>query len=568
MLRGLALVVSLILFVIALNTVEAYNEGQRILNQAKVDGDTEKLPRVTPFWLLICHAAAATSAVFGLVIAMAMGRSPMGQVFSVAMLAIGVTLCWSPADYFANLDRLTASLTGEEPAPGAYLGQQILTCILFLSPPVALWLYYRSPLLDRYTLKGVFMPVSLTFIALIAIWMIMDLTDNGRDFISAGAGFGMLGRYYLVQMPQMILLVLPITLLLSLLYSLGRMSRSNEIVSMLCAGKSMGRILRPLLMAGAYATLICTVLKYEWAPTADGRKDAILNQVGDMASEKKKKKKDSEKAEEWRALGWLYRHSAGNRTWFVGRVPVDLENQPMRYVAIWWQHGTAAMFRTYRAREASWNAETRVWTFKSCMIYEWDEFGTANIVDLPVVEIDDWNETPWHVVSSSLKAEHRGIADLTTYIRTYERSKNADIELSTEEARRAREAELAKNAGREDPALTKKLAPYRTRWHYCWAEPFRCFFIVLMVAPLGIVHSRRGVLTGVAAAIIIFFGLIFLDGVFLALGESGRTAPWIGAWGPNLILGAVGSIIFWAKANNKELPKIRLPKLSKLFAKS
>lgn len=545
--RLTALIASVILILITLNTVDSYNDGQRLLNEggleqvqkSDVKGEAVAAGRavkITPFWLVICHGTGSTLAVFGLMIALAMGRSPAGRVAALAMVAIGVTMTWSPSDLFNNFENLTVSQMGEESAPLAYFGQQLLTCLLFLSPPVVLWFYYASPLLDRYVLTGVFAPLLLCFVGLIAIWIIMDLTDNGRDFISAGAGMGLLGRYYLVQMPQIVLMVLPITLLLALLFSLGRMSRTNEIVSMLGFGLSMGRILTPLLIAGFLCSLICVVLKYEWAPNADARKEGILNLVSDLSVDKRKGNKSSSDDAEWLALAWLYRNILTDRTWFVGRVPIDLATGEMRYVAVWWQTGTGKVFRTYRAHSVSWDHETKTWTFKKCTIYEFDEFGTALITNLPLHEIPDWAETPWHVVSSSYKAEYLGVQGLTTYIRS--------------------------NA-RQPPA---KLAPYRTRWHHSWAEPFRCFFIVLMAAPLGIVHSRRGVLSGVAGAIVIFFGLIFLDGVFLALGESGRAPAWLGAWGPNLILGVIGAALFYIRANDKEPPK--LSNLRNLFAKA
>ncbi|MEM7011683.1 MAG: LptF/LptG family permease, partial [Verrucomicrobiota bacterium] len=355
---------------------------------------------------------------------------------------------------------------------------------------------------------------------------IMDLTDNGRDFISAGAGFGLLGKYYLVQLPQMVMLVLPITLLLSLLFALGRMSRANEIISMLGSGLSLTRVLRPLLIAGGYATLICLVLNYEWAPNADARKEGILAQVSDMAADKKKTSSSSGRDEEWIAQGWLYRNSLGQRTWFVGRVPLDLRTGRMRYVGVFWQHGDAKMFRTYRADYVTWNHEEKIWNFYKCKVYEFDEFGTPKISYFWHHTIPDWNETPWHVISSSKKAEFLGVRELTSFLRS-----NADF-----------------------PPV--KLAPYRTHWHVSWAEPFRCLFIVLMAAPLGIVHSRRGVLGGVAGAITIFFGLIFLDGVFLAVGENGSVPPMIAAWAPNIILGVVGGFLLHLKGKNREMPKI------------
>ncbi|MEM7012194.1 MAG: hypothetical protein AAF585_11980, partial [Verrucomicrobiota bacterium] len=181
LLRLLALVTAAILFAITLNTLDSYHEGQRILNDAQTDGEeTEHIHyHITPFWLVICHGAAATLAALGLMVGLAMGRSPFGRVLTLFLIAIAITLTWSPADLAGNLERLTVSQMGEEPAPLAYFGQQLLTVLLFMSPPFMLWAYYSSPLMDRYVLGNMLMPLILTFTGLIAIWMIMDLTDNG-----------------------------------------------------------------------------------------------------------------------------------------------------------------------------------------------------------------------------------------------------------------------------------------------------------------------------------------------------------------------------------------------------
>ena len=60
----------------------------------------------------------------------------------------------------------------------------------------------------------------------------------------------MVARYYATQIPQVFIILLPVALLLSLLFALGRMSRSNEIVSMLTAGVSLPRVLLPLIGIG------------------------------------------------------------------------------------------------------------------------------------------------------------------------------------------------------------------------------------------------------------------------------------------------------------------------------
>ncbi len=525
--RLLALVTVVVLGLIAESTQDAYVDEQRALNLSAASGE-EPGKVFTPLWLVGCQIAAAVVAALGFVVAVLLGKRHFAQVLALLLLCLGVILAWLPTDLVNNVGTLELSKVGEDPAPWTYFVKLLLVSFLVMSPPILLWAYYAGPILDRYVIRGVVVPLMLSFFGLVGIWIVMDLTDNGKVFMNED-GFPYLGRYYLVQLPQIVLMVLPITLLLSLLFSLGKMSRANEVVSMLGAGLSMGRVLKPLFVTGFYCTLLCIVLNYDWAPRAEAHKEGILNQLEDIAKDRERGKSKEERAEEeWAARAWMYRNSQVGRTWFVGRVPVDLANAPMRYVAVWNQAlNDGRILYSIRADRVYWDHGTKEWTFRKARVWEYDEFGTPKVSFFPVLTRKDWPETPWHVVSSSYKAEFLGIPGLTSYLRTNE------------------------------TLPSEKLAPYRTHWHFSWAEPFRCFFIVLMAAPLGIVHSRRGILGGVAASIMIFFALIFFDSVFLALAESSRIKSWVGAWTPNLALGAIGLVMFWAKANNRELPKLR-----------
>tara|TARA_R110002096_G_scaffold16106_19_gene55069 strand:+ start:6114 stop:7712 length:1599 start_codon:yes stop_codon:yes gene_type:complete len=524
--RIITLVIAVFLGLMADGTRDSYMEDQRALNLIGAGDETESVG-FTPFWLLACHAGATILAGLGFLSVLVLGKRNWGQVLALTLVCLGIALAWLPSDLVSNVSNLELSKVGEDPAPWTYFVKLVLIAFLVLSPPILLWAYYAGPILDRYVIRGVVSPLALSFLGLVGIWVIMDLTDNGKVFFTE-EGFSLLGRYYLVQLPQIVLLVLPITLLLSLLFSLGKMSKSNELISMLGAGLSMGRVLKPLFVAGFYCTLLCIVLNYDWAPRAEAHKEGILNRLQDALNDKEKGRERKKSGEdEWAALAWMYRNSMDQRTWFVGRVPVDLANAPMRYVAVWAQADDNRVMYTIRADSAYWNHQTKVWTFRKARIWEYDIHGTPKVSFFPILTKEDWNETPWHVVSSSYKAEFLGIPGLTSYLRT----------------------------NRELPP--NKLAPYWTHWHYSWAEPFRCFFIVLMAAPLGIVHSRKGILGGVTASILIFFALIFFDSVFLALAEGARLKSWVGAWGPNIGLGVIGAILFWARANNKELPKFK-----------
>ena len=105
-------------------------------------------------------------------------------------------------------------------------------------------------LLDRYVLQNFVTPFAYSTLGFLAIWLVFDLSDKGHDFIEAHIKLKTLAYFYLTQFPQILVICLPVGLLLALLYSLSRMSRSNEIISMLTAGCSVLRVMLPLFIFG------------------------------------------------------------------------------------------------------------------------------------------------------------------------------------------------------------------------------------------------------------------------------------------------------------------------------
>ena len=91
-------------------------------------------------------------------------------------------------------------------------------------------------LLDRYVIRS-FLQVYLYCVAgFLSIWLIWDISSNISDLIDHDLGLIRTAEFYLTQLPQVLVILLPVSLLLALLFSLGRMSRTNEVVSMLTAG--------------------------------------------------------------------------------------------------------------------------------------------------------------------------------------------------------------------------------------------------------------------------------------------------------------------------------------------
>jgi lipopolysaccharide export system permease protein len=147
------------------------------------------------------------------------------------------------------------------------------------------------------------------------------------------------------------------------------------------------------------------------------------------------------------------------------------------------------------------------------------------------MEFTEWTETPWILMSGALAPDFLGVPDLISYIRA-----NASYD-------------------------AKKLAPYWTHLFYRFALPWQCIIVVMFAAPLAVVFSRRGLVGGIANAVLIFFVLMFLDNLFLNLGKTARMPAFAAVWMPHFFLGLLGIYLFKLRSANRELPKLSLANL-------
>jgi len=368
-------------------------------------------------------------------------------------------------------------------------------------------------LLDRYVI-GNFLQVYFYCIAgFISIWLIFDVSDNISSFIDNHIGLALVARYYGTQIPQVFIILLPVSLLLSLLFALGRMSRANEIVSMLTAGVSLPRLLLPLIGMGLLTVAASMALNYSLAPHAELARKTFISEAQSRPGRT--------------IQGQIFRNRTDLRTWFVQNFLQ--RSNTFNNVQVLQQDANDNIVTNYVAARAVYRPETKTWELENARVVHYDQSG--NIVDeqfFPSLKIERWSETPFRLGSANERAEFLSLPELHEYLHF-----NADF-----------------------PATL--LAPFRTHLQYRLALPWTCFVVVCIAAPLGIGYSRRGVLSSVAAAVFLVFSMNFLVHLFLALGEGYRVPAWIAAWTPNILFMAIGLYLLYLRAANREPPSFRL----------
>ena len=376
-------------------------------------------------------------------------------------------------------------------------------------------------ILDRYVLRSFFEPFLICVVGFLGILSIFDFYDNRNEFIEGSSRASLIGVYYLHQLPRFILLSMPMGVLLALLYSLSKMSRSNEIISMLTTGRSVPRILAPLFIVCAGLTGACTWLNYELAPRADRLRAEDVGRIRFGESEVEKHKFIS---------GHLTKDRMTNRLWFSSLARPNVDALYDVHITQLGENGRPET-RWYAA-EADYDARTARWILMHGKQVSFDAEGNiAGTTDdwsrqtgaEASRTIEGWSETPFRITSSRMDPEQLGVPELREY--------------------------LASNADFPDA----QLAPFRTHLEHRWALPFTCFAVAFIAAPLGIVFSRRAVLASVAASIFIFFIFLFLMFFFLAMGKGNHVPPLVAGWTPDATLLVIGTYLLWLRSTNREM---------------
>jgi len=103
---------------------------------------------------------------------------------------------------------------------------------------------------DRHLLREWLQVLGLVLAAMIGLLFVQVLYDDFRMLSEQGASARDFGLYVLVTLPGFLAIVLPVALLLSLLYVLGRLHRAGELVALRAAGVGLLRITAPVWFVG------------------------------------------------------------------------------------------------------------------------------------------------------------------------------------------------------------------------------------------------------------------------------------------------------------------------------
>ncbi len=346
-------------------------------------------------------------------------------------------------------------------------------------------------ILDRYIIKKFLVILFYTILSFIVIFVIIDLIENLDKFLSFNANFRNVFLYYIFYIPYIITLTLPVSMLLSSLFTMGSMAQHNEIIAMNSSTVSLYRILLPVLFFSFLLSLIAGLA---------GETIVI-------------------KANRMRWDTFRYKIKRESRQVITSRNQIAIQDGQNRQVFI-------QMYDTKKKIAHKVNIiqimENKITERLDARFMEWDNINNhwllKNVTERILTD------------SSEIILRHDSLSYIDSNVVPEDL---LDLEIKPEEMNYA---ELSRFV---DKMLA--LGADARRWlvdlHMKISYPLANFIIVLFGAPLAARKRRSGPALGFAIALVISFIYFLFQRTGQVLGHKGDLTPWVGAWIGNVIFG-------------------------------
>lgn len=355
--------------------------------------------------------------------------------------------------------------------------------------------------LDRHVLREWLTIFFLMLVALLGMGVIVDLTRTLEDFRAHNASVADLLYYEFLIVPTLLPVVLPITVLMSLLYALGRMHRNHEFIAMRAAGLGVFRTLRGVWAAGLLLTAGAWYLNASLVPWATEEARATEEQI-------KREARQAKFGTDTAAVVPVvhFYNQRGGRMWFMNRY--DTFTRIGHGVQVSVVDSSSRELRRLFAAEASYSSVRRGWVFRRGREYTFDP-GTGEV------------QSPIRTFNEHFEPRFDEDVELMLLL------KEKPNTLSLFEVQRLH----AYLVGEKNPLA----ASYGLEIERKTSAPFGILVVMALAIPFAITGVRVNPAVGVAKSLGVFVAYYMLSMTGKTLAERGAMPVEVAAWLPHAI---------------------------------
>jgi len=367
----------------------------------------------------------------------------------------------------------------------------------------------------RYLFLRLLIPFAICLAAGTMICVMADLYGNINNFLDGKASVGLILWFYTLQVPIMLVQMLPAVMLFSALWTLLGLNRRSELVAFQSGGMSPMLLFSPFFLFAAVWVLIYAYDLSGPAAQAQVTKERILQEI----------KGHGDRNNTFHSLPYV--DNINHRIWFFQTL--DVASGKAKDVEILVRDTDGKDLKKYFAHEAHWNG--KVWKLSGVRIITYGPTDTS-VKDFEQIDTDI--TTPPRQLSLIVSEPPQlTVPQLSQYINT-------------------------------STSTPEHLASYRTEWWYRVLHPLSLVVLLLFALLNGMHTDRRGAATGVAWTIAVLVLYTFSTATLMPFGQHNRMPPFVAAIATEVIFGAIGLHLlalkygwYWQMRNWGKSPKSR-----------
>ncbi|MGE0043004.1 MAG: LPS export ABC transporter permease LptF [Vicinamibacterales bacterium] len=381
--------------------------------------------------------------------------------------------------------------------PGAAAGRRRVVLVIRV-PQFNLW---RPNLLDIYVGKLYLRILGMAALGMAGLFYISTFIDLSDKLFKGETTAAMLLSYLAWATPQFLYYIIAIAVLLSALVTIGLLTKNSELIVMRACGISLYRTAVPLLVFAILASATLFGLEERVLAVSNRRAEQLRHVIRG---------------------GSPQTFDVLNRKWLVGRDGAiyhyqyfDPRLRELNGLSVFqFAPETHALSRRVYATRATWQPASGAGDPSTA----WEATGGGWIRDFPA-GAEAPRFTPFDTRRLALEPADYFVTEAPEPDRmNYAQLKRYIDELSAS----------GYNVLGKEVALQRKLA-----------FPLVTLVMTLIAVPFAVTTGRRGAMYGVGVGIVLALVYWTMISVFAAFGAGGLMAPWLAAWAPNLLFGAV-----------------------------
>ena len=345
-------------------------------------------------------------------------------------------------------------------------------------------------LMVRAFLVNLLVTVSIC-LALVCLFTFFEIID---DIFQHQIPYALVADYFLFLQPQLLVLLVPISVLIATLITFGSLEKFNQIVAFKSCGVSVYRIAMPILILGLLTSGFIFLVQEYVLPYANVRQDSLHNLI------KGRPAQVSQPGRHW-IFGQgdrLYNYNlfSSERNAFVELAVyrLDLKN--------------AVLIEADFAQRGDWRRDDQSWLLRDGWVRnfrrdEFEDFSSRSFA---------FPEQPPFFDEEVRDSSKMTFSELEHYIR--------DLQVG----------------GFEVDYL-------KTELYKKFSFPLVSIIMTLIGVPFSLTMGRKGTLYGIGAGVILGIAYWGAFGIFDVLGSNGLLAPVLAAWGPNIVFGTGATML-------------------------